>query len=88
MVCTKHVAVLKHSYTYLMVVHFDWHGGGYLCKHNTTQNLQPYCISEMQTLWGETEQVMVNLVTIGKLKIFEKSIFRLVLTLKPYIAES
>ena len=32
-------------------------------------------------------KVMVNLVTIGKLKISEKSIFRLVLTLKPYISE-
>ena len=30
---------------------------------------------------------MVDLVTIGKLKISEKSIFRLVLTLNPYIAE-
>ena len=96
-----------------MVVHFDWYGGGYLCKHDTTkismipwlvcnvqtvvamvtrssplpsssaasagtfsmqvlfkitvainqlnlssQNFQPYCISEMQTLWGEPEHVV------------------------------
>ena len=23
-------------YLPLMVVHFDWYGGGYLCKHNMT----------------------------------------------------
>ena len=28
--------IVKHSYTYLMVAHFDWYGGGYLCKHDTT----------------------------------------------------
>ena len=32
-------------------------------------------------------KVMVDLVTTGKLKISEKSIFRLVLTLKPYNVE-
>ena len=25
-----------------------------------SQNFQPYCISEMQTLWGETEQVLTK----------------------------
>ena len=28
--------IVKHSYTYMTVVHFDWYCGGYLCKHNTT----------------------------------------------------
>ena len=26
----------------------------------SSQNLQPYCISEMQTLWGESEQVVTK----------------------------
>ena len=25
-----------------------------------SQNFQPYCISEMQTLWGEPEQVVTK----------------------------
>ena len=45
-----------------MVVHFDWNSGGYLCSIITVvyENLQPYCISEMQTLWGEPEQVVTK----------------------------
>ena len=30
-------ALLNQSYTYLMVVRFDWYGGGYLCKHDITK---------------------------------------------------
>ena len=31
--------IVKHSYTYLMAVHFDWNDGGYLCKHDATDIL-------------------------------------------------
>ena len=88
-----------HSYTYLMVVHFDWYGVDTFANMTRQISIIPWLICDVQvvvamvtrSVISSSEQFSaVQHVEMMTILFFAYNLlrhFRLVLTLKPYIAE-